>query len=45
MNLLILGDVMGASGRKALSNTLPELINPYGNKGSAIRMAKDLNWI
>ena len=26
-------------------NTLPELINPYGNKGSAIRMAKDLNWI
>ena len=29
MNLLILGDVMGASGRKALSNTLPELIKKY----------------
>ena len=26
MNLLILGDVMGASGRKALSNELPGLI-------------------
>ena len=26
MNLLILGDVMGASGRKALSNKLPDLI-------------------
>ena len=26
MNLLILGDIMGASGRKALSNKLPELI-------------------
>ena len=26
MNWLILGDVMGASGRKALSNKLPELI-------------------
>ncbi len=25
--------------------TLPELINPYGDKGSALRMAKDLNWI
>ena len=29
MNLLILGDVMGASGRKALSNTLPELIKKF----------------
>ncbi len=27
MNLLILGDIMGASGRKALSKKLPELIN------------------
>jgi|TARA_E500000178_G_scaffold355702_1_gene429318 metallophosphoesterase (TIGR00282 family) len=26
VNLLILGDIMGASGRKALSNKLPELI-------------------
>ena len=26
MNLLILGDVMGASGRSALSNKLPDLI-------------------
>ena len=26
MNLLILGDIMGASGRKALSNKLPEII-------------------
>ena len=26
-------------------NNSPELINPYGDKGSAIRMAKDLNWI
>ena len=26
MNLLILGDIMGASGRKALSNKLPHLI-------------------
>ena len=26
MNLLILGDIMGASGRKALSNKLPNLI-------------------
>ena len=26
MNLLILGDIMGVSGRKALSNKLPELI-------------------
>ncbi len=26
MNLLILGDVMGASGRKALINKLPDLI-------------------
>ncbi len=26
MNLLILGDVMGASGRKVLSNQLPELV-------------------
>jgi len=26
MNLLILGDIMGASGRKALSNKLPDLI-------------------
>ena len=26
MNLLILGDVMGASGRKAISNKLPDLI-------------------
>ena len=26
MNLLILGDVMGASGRKALSSKLPNLI-------------------
>ena len=31
MNLLILGDVMGASGRKALSNTLPELIKKISN--------------
>ena len=29
MNLLILGDIMGASGRKALSNKLPELIKTY----------------
>ena len=29
MNLLILGDVMGASGRKALSKKLPDLINNY----------------
>jgi len=29
MNLLILGDVMGASGRKALSNKLPDLIKKY----------------
>ena len=26
MNLLILGDIMGASGRKALTKKLPELI-------------------
>ena len=26
MNLLILGDIMGASGRKALSNKLPGII-------------------
>ena len=26
MNLLILGDIMGASGRRALSNNLPYLI-------------------
>ena len=26
MNLLILGDIMGASGRKVLYNKLPELI-------------------
>ena len=26
MNLLILGDIMGASGRKALLNKLPDLI-------------------
>ena len=26
MNILILGDIMGASGRKALSNKLPNLI-------------------
>ena len=26
MNLLILGDIMGASGRKALLNRLPSLI-------------------
>ena len=26
MNLLILGDIMGASGRKALANKLPDLI-------------------
>ena len=29
MNLLILGDVMGASGRKALSDNLPDLIKKY----------------
>ena len=29
MNLLILGDVMGASGRKALSKKLPDLIKKY----------------
>ena len=29
MNLLILGDIMGASGRKALSNKLTELIKTY----------------
>ena len=29
MNLLILGDVMGASGRKAVSNKLPDLIKKY----------------
>ncbi len=29
MNLLILGDIMGASGRKALSNKLPDLIKTY----------------
>ena len=29
MNLLILGDIMGASGRKALTNKLPELIKTY----------------
>ena len=29
MNLLILGDVMGASGRKALYNKLPDLIKKY----------------
>ena len=29
MNLLILGDIMGASGRKALSNKLPDLIKKY----------------
>jgi calcineurin-like phosphoesterase len=26
MNILILGDVMGAAGRKALNNKLPKLI-------------------
>ena len=26
MNILILGDIMGASGRKALSDKLPDLI-------------------
>ena len=25
--------------------TLSELKNPYGEKGSALRMAKDLNWL
>ena len=25
--------------------TLPEFKNPYGEKGSALRMAKDLNWL
>ena len=29
MNLLILGDVVGASGRKALYNKLPDLIKKY----------------
>ncbi len=29
MNLLILGDIMGASGRKALTKKLPELIKTY----------------
>ncbi len=29
MNLLILGDVMGSSGRKALLNRLPDLIKTY----------------
>ena len=29
MNLLILGDIMGASGRKVLSNKLPDLIKTY----------------
>ena len=29
MNILILGDIMGASGRKALSNKLPKLIKNY----------------
>ena len=29
MKILILGDVMGSSGRKALSNKLPELIKTY----------------
>ena len=29
MNLLILGDVMGASGRKAISNKLPDLIKKF----------------
>ena len=29
MNILILGDIMGASGRKALSNKLPKLIENY----------------
>ena len=29
MNILILGDIMGASGRKVLINKLPDLINNY----------------
>ena len=29
MNILILGDIMGASGRKALFNNLPKLIQSY----------------
>ena len=29
MNILILGDIMGVSGRKALSNKLPDLIKKY----------------
>ena len=29
MNILILGDIMGASGRKALFNKLPKLIQSY----------------
>ena len=29
MNILILGDIMGASGRKALSNKLPNLIKRH----------------
>ena len=29
MNLLILGDIMGASGRKALSNELPDIIKTH----------------
>ena len=29
MNLLILGDIMGSSGRRALSNKLPDLIETY----------------
>ena len=29
MNLLILGDIMGASGRKAISNKLPDLIKKF----------------
>ena len=32
MNLLILGDVMGASGRKAISNKLPDLIKKFESK-------------
>ena len=29
MNLLILGDIMGASGRRVLSSKLPDLIKDY----------------
>ena len=30
---------------KTPPKTLPEFKNPYGEKGSALRMAKDLNWL